>query len=56
MLKVLFMLSIFYMNLFTLKIRELVNACEKMYEFKAGGVRPKKASGLHLLLIVYITF
>ena len=27
-----------------------------MYEFKAGGVCPKKASGLHLLLIVYIAF
>ena len=28
----------------------------KMYEFKARGVRPKTASGLHLLLIVYIAF
>ena len=27
-----------------------------MYEFKAGGVCPKKVSGLHLLLIVYIAF
>ena len=25
-----------------------------MYEFKAGGVCPKKASGLHLFFIVYI--
>ena len=50
------MLSIFYLYLFTLKIRELVNVCEEVYEFKAGGVRPKKASGSHLLLIVYIAF
>ena len=27
-----------------------------MYEFKAGGVRHKKPSGLHLLIIVYIAF
>ena len=25
-----------------------------MYEFKAGAVCPKKASGLHLVFIVYI--
>ena len=27
-----------------------------MYQFKTGGVPPKKPSGLHLLLIVYIAF
>ena len=36
------------------QIRELVNVCEEMYEFKAGAICPKKASGLHLLFIVYI--
>ena len=38
------------------QLRELVNVCEKMYQFKTGGVRPKKPSGLHLLLIVCIAF
>ena len=38
------------------QLRELVNVCDKIYEFKAGGVRCKTASGLHLLLTVYIAF
>ena len=38
------------------QLRELVNACKEMYEFKAGGVCPKKALGLHLLFIVSIAF
>ena len=36
------------------QLRELVNVCEEMYEFKAGGVCPIKASGLHLLFSVFI--
>ena len=38
------------------QLKELVNVCQETYEFKAGGVCRKKASGLHLLLIVYIEF
>ena len=37
------------------QLRELVNVCEEMYELKAGGVCPIKASGLHLLFSVYIS-
>ena len=36
------------------QLKEPINVCEEVYEFKAGGVCPKKGSGLHLLFIVYI--
>ena len=36
------------------QLRERLNFCKEMHEFKAGGVRPKKASGLHLFFIVFI--
>ena len=36
------------------QLRERLNFCKEMHEFKAGSVRPKKASGLHLFFIVFI--